>query len=992
MAYSCGICKTKSDQISHHKAHLETEKHKDKKELFELKLLKLKEDELEKKYKTSNIKDIIEQTETIINIKKVKNDKCYNNTLINNTSNENMTEIMEKSNGITNKDALKDKIHEIHNYLRNHGAGYGMNALKVFNIIYGLKKIEENDLIDKVGLKRPECEFKYLLNLANENKGDEIVELLTKTTIIQSINKCKISKLLVYKIPNTLKGDVLIYLIKQIDNISNIEKTCNVLLSGKIYEYFIGRDDTAISELGAYFTDRHIVDYIIKKLNPVINEDGSILSMVDMFGGSGGFTTGYINYLNEKYKKQIKWCNEINKISHFDANEDVIKSAGLEFLCLTGELPNMNNLQYKNSFTDEFNNQKYKYPITNPPYGGDNTKKTESQIKRDKIKEYIKQILLTDIDDGRRIILQKQLNNINKQEKEDKIENDKKKVNLSTCSGRIQNFAKKHKLKPNDKESCSLILLMDIIEFGGTSISVLKEGVFFNKTYKDLRRCLIENYNVREVISIPSDQFENTSTKTSILIFDNIEEKTKEVKFSNLIVNKYKEDKFIESENGEILISECKDNIYDVTDEILSVATKEEILNNSICSLNGKDYKNKENIYFCNEEYEMVKLDDICESQNGYAFKTSEYKDTGIPLITITHIKNNNITFNNNTYINESSKYSKYEIKKRDLVITLTGKSPNVCAVAEKRDTNKMYLNQRCAVLRNFKNIDIMYIIALFDGYVIQYINTNLGKGTNQDNISLSDILKIKIPIPKDKNKMLEWVEKISKPYNEKNEKQQKVEELELYVKNRIKEINENEECEEIKLGDICKVFGSPGGSNLSMFERHTNIDNNKYGFIRGADISNKLKKPLYYISEYDYKKYYDGKNNIVKHNDILLTACSQTLTFKIVPVEWNGYAYHGCLKFSNLKNISSNYLVYYMNSDNYTKNILNLQSGSVVKYSNASTFINSILKIPKNKQLINDLETYFQEIEKLKQDIVNADNLYKQYINDLNNETMNNN
>lgn len=56
--------------------------------------------------------------------------------------------ISQHSNGndlidITNKDALKDKIHEIHNYLRNNGAGYGMNALKVFNIIYGLKKLKK---------------------------------------------------------------------------------------------------------------------------------------------------------------------------------------------------------------------------------------------------------------------------------------------------------------------------------------------------------------------------------------------------------------------------------------------------------------------------------------------------------------------------------------------------------------------------------------------------------------------------------------------------------------------------------------------------------------------------------------------------------------------------------------------------------------------------------------------------------------------------------
>ena len=64
--YSCGICKTTPDQISHHKSHVETQKHKDKREVFEFRLYKLKSEELEEKYKTNNIEDIIKETETII--------------------------------------------------------------------------------------------------------------------------------------------------------------------------------------------------------------------------------------------------------------------------------------------------------------------------------------------------------------------------------------------------------------------------------------------------------------------------------------------------------------------------------------------------------------------------------------------------------------------------------------------------------------------------------------------------------------------------------------------------------------------------------------------------------------------------------------------------------------------------------------------------------------------------------------------------------------
>ena len=111
-----------------------------------------------------------------------------------------------------------------------------------------------------------------------------------------------------------------------------MENKLNVQLSGKIYEYFIGRDESAISELGAYFTDRHITRYIYNNLlKPELDENDDVYSMIDMFGGSGGFTVGYIDYIMNKLKLKVNWKDNINKVYHFDMNEDVIKSAGLEF-------------------------------------------------------------------------------------------------------------------------------------------------------------------------------------------------------------------------------------------------------------------------------------------------------------------------------------------------------------------------------------------------------------------------------------------------------------------------------------------------------------------------------------------------------------------------------------------------------------------------------------------------------------------------------------
>ena len=58
----------------------------------------------------------------------------------------------------------------------------------------------------------------------------------------------------------------------------------------------------------------------------------------------------------------------------------------------------------------------------------------------------------------------KQLNKIEKLEKLEKNELDKTKVSIKRCSQRIIKYAKNNNLKGNDKESASLILIMDMLE------------------------------------------------------------------------------------------------------------------------------------------------------------------------------------------------------------------------------------------------------------------------------------------------------------------------------------------------------------------------------------------------------------------------------------------------------------------------------------------------------------------------------------------------
>ncbi len=957
--YSCGICNTTPDQISHHKSHIETQKHKDKLELMEFKLSKLTNQELEEKYKTHNINDIVREFETIIytpidkiNLlnKKLKENKINNkNDIL-----EYMNTAIEQTNSVSNKEALKDKIHEIHNFLRNNGAGYGMNALKVFNIIYGLKKIQENGLFHKVNLKKPDCEFSYLLKLANENKDEQLADLIFGN-VLQSICDSELKELLFYEIPQNIRGSVFVYLIKEIDKITIIEKTCNVLLSGKIYEYFIGRDESAISELGAYFTDRHITKFSLRKANPKMNEDGTIPSMIDMFGGSGGFTTEYINYLNETYPQLINWAIEINKIYHYDMNEDVIKSAGLEFFCLTGVLPNMNNLKYKNSFTDEFNENKYRFVFTNPPYSGDKNKKTEKQKKLEKVKEYIKNELPNITDEGLRIRRQKQLKKIEAQEKQEKKEQDKTKVCVPSCSARIQKIAKDNNLKGNDKESCSLMLIMDIVEVDGTVVGVLKEGVFFDKKYKDLRKYLVENFNVREVISVPQDQFENTSTKTSIVIFDNTEEKTTEVKFSNLEVERYQEDKFAEV-FGDIVIIENKGDIKGVSDVLVSQATREELLSNPIYSLNGKDYKLQTII--TNENYTLNNLNKICDIKLGTRITKKNNTEGNIPVY-----GGGDITF----YTNKSNR------ENNTLIISRYALSK--CCV--RLIHNNFYLNDSGLSIHCKDSKLQQYInYILLSDKIQEHIYLNCTSGSIQRNINMNLFNNLQIPIPKSPTKIQEWVDKISAPYNEKNEKQSRIQELETFIQTRIREIRENEECDEVDLGSVCEI-------------NPENLKNNQFSQINYIDIGSVKEEKINAIQHLT-ENFPSRAKRIIKKNDILFSTVRPNLkgyTYINNNIE-NGVASSGFVVI-RCNRINPKYIYTLLKDDSITDYLMQNSTGTKYPAVNPVVFEKIKIKIPKNKQLIQDLEQTFNQIETIQTEVKKAEELYKKYIKDLSEEAI---
>ena len=565
------------------------------------------------------------------------------------------TNIMELSNVgfISTKEALKDTVHDIHNFMRNNGGGYGMGALKVFNVLYSLYKLEDYDFLEKYGI---DIKFKELREFAEKNDGSSIkIQIDGYVDILY--NNEDLRRFLYHEVSNNIRETQWVFFIKKMDIIKSIEQT-GEQLCGKIYEYFIGRDKSAIEELGAYFTNRHIVNFIYEDLlKDVIKleEDGTIPSMIDMFGGSGGFTVGYVDYIMNKLKLEVNWKDNINKVYHFDMNEDVIKSAAFELFCLTKELPKMctsryedkGNIGYRNSFTFEFDNMKFKLIVTNPPYGGDKNTTSELTDKSKKLIEYIGKLEKEETDQTIIEKYREQKIKLNHELKKKREIEETSKVNIASSGGRIEAYAKKHKLTGNDKEACALILLMDMVEEGGTVCGVLKEGVFFDQKYKNLRKHLVENFNVTTIVSVDNTQFENTGTKTSIIVFHNTG-KTENVEFYDLVMNTYETDKYEIDSKGNVRLVENKGDVKKlggVHKEFVVSATIDKILENEKVSLSGKEYDTI--ITTPNDGYKIVKLGDISEIKNGNAFKTTEFVKEGIPVLKIKDVNNDNIDQDN---------------------------------------------------------------------------------------------------------------------------------------------------------------------------------------------------------------------------------------------------------------------------------------------------------------------------------------------------------
>jgi type I restriction enzyme S subunit len=561
---------------------------------------------------------------------------------------------------------------------------------------------------------------------------------------------------------------------------------------GDAYEALIQQMGETGKGFGQFFTPLLIKKMMIKLINPQIHLDGTIETCCDPTMGTGGFLKSYLFHVLQQAKAKT-----------IEPNWDFITTQGLY-----GKELEIDTYQYavsnmlissghmfqqleKGDSIDAPITRKFDNVLANPPFGikGLNYDDFKSPLKN----EYIP-------------------------------------------------------IKTDNAVSLFIQAIIYMLKINGKAALVLPDGQDLfsksNKTLVAVREYLMKTCDLKEIIYLPSGIFTYTSIKTCVFYF------VKKSEGSDVLKTKIKSSAKTQKENSRAYefsdlhqttkVAFYDFNPYEDVKNLLVEVPIEKIVNN-FYSLNYAEYMKDEGEADKYEENVVLKtLGEVCEFQNGYSFKSTNYEKqnaTNVGILQIKSIQNGFIDENKITeYIEENKKYKVFEIQKGDILIGLTGSFKVGLYNLEK----KSYLNQRVGKITAKpggilqKYVYYWYLCCDIESEILK-----IATGTAQANISTNDIAKLKIPIPclEKQQTIVAYLDYIYEKANKTSfTKIEELKQLNEFCLNNQKLFGENSVKE---LGEVCNFKNGKG------IKKDTLVDG-EYPVIGGG------QKPMGFHNEYN--------------------------------------------------------------------------------------------------------------------------------------------
>lgn len=346
------------------------------------------------------------------------------------------------------------------------------------------------------------------------------------------------------------------------------------------------------------------------------------------------------------------------------------------------------------------------------------------------------------------------------------------------------------------------------------------------------------------------------------------------------------------------------------------------------------------------EGWMYKKLGEIATYVNGFAFKPSDWKENGKPIIRIQNLTGNQKYYNKCCRTDIPTKFN---VKRGDILISWSA----TLGVYEWKSEDA-YLNQHI-----FKVVfDKGEINKRYFKYVIQMSIDEMSKHTNgatMKHIRKGDFDNIIVPIPS-LSEQQQIVDRLDSAFAKidavkANAEKQLSDAKALFQKELSKALTPKEGWERKKLGEVCRVINGRAYSKEEM------LDKGKYRLLR---VGNFFTNDTWYYSdlELDEDKYCD--------NGDLLYAWSASFGPRI----WDGekviYHYH-IWKMVCSEDVDKRYMFYWLDSNELKKQALINLHGATMAHITKVVIENCIVgfsSLSEQQAIVTHLDTLSEKLK----------------------------
>ncbi|EGK4627029.1 TPA: restriction endonuclease subunit S [Escherichia coli] len=346
-------------------------------------------------------------------------------------------------------------------------------------------------------------------------------------------------------------------------------------------------------------------------------------------------------------------------------------------------------------------------------------------------------------------------------------------------------------------------------------------------------------------------------------------------------------------------------------------------------------------------EVEWKPLKDVCDFKNGFAFKSSLFKETGLPIVRITNIDGFNVDLDEVKYfsLNDYKEdLSSFEVSMGNILIAMSGATTGKVGIYKKG--TKCYLNQRVGKFipkENILNNNYLYHFLLLNTETI-YILAGGGAQPNLSSNALMSKLLIPIPCPDNPEKSLAIQSEIVRILDKFTAL---TAELTAELNMRKKQYNYyRDQLLRFKEGEVeWKTLGEIGDFTYGYAAKA--MDSGDARFVRITDINKdgKLSKenPMYVELNEENEKYTLDKN------DLLMARTGATFGKTMIFEEDYPAVYAGFLIKLNLNKtiINAKYYWHFAQSDFFWEQANKLVSGGGQPQFNANALKQVRVPIP---------------------------------------------